>query len=60
MSAPPESGHDGKNTMRAMIRSDLFRNFLGGFLLGVVALVALSPSDRTDTLKAKIEAIYKA
>ena len=46
--------------MRAMIRSDLFRNFLGGFLLGVVALVALSPSDRTDTLKAKIEAIYKA
>ena len=46
--------------MRAMIRSDLFRNFVGGFLLGAVALVALSPSDRTDTLKAKIEAIYKA
>ena len=46
--------------MRAIMRSDLFRNFASGFLLGAVALVALSPSDRTDTLKAKIEAIYKA
>lgn len=46
--------------MRAMIRSDLFRNFVGGFLLGAAALVALSPADGTDTLKAKIEAIYKA
>jgi hypothetical protein len=46
--------------MRTLIRSDLFRNFIGGFLLGAVALVALSPADGTDTLKARIEAIYKA
>ena len=46
--------------MRTLIRSDLFRNFIGGFLLGAVALVALSPADSTDTLKSRIEAIYKA
>lgn len=46
--------------MRSMIRSDLFRNFIGGFLLGAMALVALSPAEGTDTLKAKIESIYKA
>lgn len=46
--------------MRTMIRSDLFRNFIGGFLLGAAALVALSPAEGTDTLKSKIESIYKA
>jgi hypothetical protein len=46
--------------MRTLIRSDLFRNFIGGFLLGVVALVALSPADRTDTLRSAIESLYKA
>ncbi|MFD1612861.1 hypothetical protein ACFSCW_13725 [Sphingomonas tabacisoli] len=46
--------------MRTMIRSDLFRNFMGGFLLGAAALVALSPAEGTDTLKSKIESIYKA
>jgi hypothetical protein len=46
--------------MRTLIRSDLFRNFLGGFLLGATTLVALSPAEGTDTLKAKIESIYKA
>lgn len=46
--------------MRALLRSDLFRNFMGGFLMGAVALVALSPGEGTDTLRAKIESIYKA
>ena len=46
--------------MRNLIRSDLFRNFMGGFLMGAAALVALSPAEGTDTLKAKIESIYKA
>jgi hypothetical protein len=46
--------------MRAMIRSDLFRNFIGGFLLGVIALIALAPADRTDTLRSAIESLYKA
>lgn len=46
--------------MRTLIRSDLFRNFLGGFLMGAAALVALSPAEGTDTLKAKFESIYKA
>lgn len=46
--------------MRSLIRSDLFRNFMGGFLMGAVALVALTPAEGADTLRAKIEAIYKA
>ncbi|MBS0502398.1 MAG: hypothetical protein JSS55_01080 [Proteobacteria bacterium] len=46
--------------MHSLIRSDLFRNFMSGFLLGAVALVALSPTEGSDTLKSKIEAIYKA
>lgn len=46
--------------MRALLRSDIFRGFMGGFLLGATALVALTPAEGTDTLKAKIEAIYKA
>jgi hypothetical protein len=46
--------------MRTLIRSDLFRNFLSGFVMGVVALIALSPADRTDTLRTAIESLYKA
>lgn len=46
--------------MRNLIRSDLFRNFTGGFLMGVMALVALTPAEGSDALKSKIEAIYKA
>lgn len=46
--------------MRSLIRSDLFRNFMGGFLMGAVALVALSPGEGAGSLKAKIESIYKA
>lgn len=46
--------------MRSLFRSDLFRSFMGGFLLGAVALVALSPAEGTDAIKAKIEALYKA
>ena len=46
--------------MRSLIRSDLFRNFMGGFVMGVVALVALTPAEGSSALKDKIEAIYKA
>ena len=46
--------------MRTLFRSDLFRNFMGGFLMGAAALVALTPADGTDSRKAKIESIYKA
>lgn len=44
----------------SVFRSDLFRSLSGGFLMGLVALVAMTPAEGTDTLKAKIEAIYKA
>ena len=44
----------------SVFRSDLFRSLSGGFLMGVVALVALTPAEGTDTLKSKIESIYKA
>ncbi|NNM76892.1 hypothetical protein HJG53_08270 [Sphingomonas sp. ID1715] len=46
--------------MRALFRSDLFRSLTGGFVMGFAALVAMTPAEGTDTLKAKIEAIYKA
>ena len=46
--------------MRTLFRSDLFRSFMGGFLMGAVALVALSPAEGTDTIKSKIESIYMA
>ena len=46
--------------MRSMFRSDLVRSLMSGFAMGVAALVALAPAEGTDTLKAKIEAIYKA
>ncbi len=44
----------------SMFRSDLFRSLSGGFLMGVIALVAMTPVEGTDTLKSKIESIYKA
>jgi hypothetical protein len=46
--------------MRSLFRSDLFRSLTGGFVMGVAALVAMTPAERTDTLKAKIESIYRA
>ncbi len=46
--------------MSKFLRSDLFRSLTSGFLMGAVALVALSPAEGTETLKAKIESIYKA
>lgn len=46
--------------MRTFFRSDLFRSLVGGFAMGAATLVALTPAAGTETLKAKIEAIYKA
>jgi hypothetical protein len=46
--------------MRSLFRSDLFRSLTGGFVMGVAALVAMTPAEGTDTLKAKIESIYRA
>lgn len=31
--------------MTTILRSDLFRNFMGGFVLGAAALFALQPDD---------------
>ena len=46
--------------MSLLFRSDLFRSISGGFVMGVAALVALTPAEGTETLKAKIESIYRA
>lgn len=46
--------------MSAFIRSDLFRSLSGGFFMGIVALVAMTPAEGTETLKAKFESIYRA
>lgn len=35
--------------MSTILRSDLFRNFLGGFVIGAVALVMLQPDDSLAT-----------
>jgi hypothetical protein len=43
--------------MRALFRSDLFRNFLGGFALGAVALFALQPADQSAALKDRVAAV---
>jgi len=44
--------------MRAIIMSDLFRNFLGGFLLGAVALFALQPQDSRAEIRSDVVALY--
>lgn len=46
--------------MSTLFRSDLFRSLAGGFLMGAITLVALSPAEGTDALKSKIESIYRA
>lgn len=46
-------------TMRAFIRSDLVRNFLGGFVLGVVGLVTLLPSAQAEALKDNISSVVR-
>lgn len=46
--------------MRMFIRSDLFRNFLGGFVAGVIGIVALQPGVQTDELKTRIQSAYAA
>jgi hypothetical protein len=46
--------------MSGFLKSDLVRSLMGGFAMGAIALVALTPAEGTETLRAKIEAIYKA
>lgn len=46
--------------MRTLIHSDLFRSLGGGFMMGIIALVAMTPAEGTETLKSKIESIYRA
>ena len=46
--------------MRTFVRSDLFRNFLGGFALGLVALVTLQPAAQTQALRDHIASVVKA
>ena len=60
MSRPPKKRSKGKMVMSKLFRSDLFRSLASGFLMGTAALVAMSPAEGTDSLKAKIESIYKA
>lgn len=43
--------------MRSFLRSDLFRNFMGGFALGAVALVALQPAEQRTALEARVAAV---
>lgn len=40
------------------LRSDLFRNFVGGFLVGAIGILTLQPAEQTDELKSKITSAY--
>lgn len=42
--------------VRAILRSDLFRSLVGGFLLGAATLVMLQPAEQSQALKARIVA----
>lgn len=44
--------------MSQFLKSDLFRNFLGGFALGAIALVAIQPMENRQELGANISALY--
>ena len=46
--------------MRTLFRSDVFRNFLGGFVLGAAALVAFQPADQSAALKDRVQAVAKS
>ena len=46
--------------MRAFMKSDLFRNWLGGFVLGVVGIMTLSPAAQTAELKTRIADAYQS
>ena len=46
--------------MRALFRSDLFRNFVGGFVLGAVALIAWAPADQSAALKDRVSQVAQA
>lgn len=43
--------------MSAFLHSDLFRNFLGGFLVGAIGIVAFAPAEQTATLVGRIVSI---
>lgn len=43
--------------MSNILTSDLFRNFMGGFLIGAVALFALQPRD-SDAMPASAASTY--
>lgn len=46
--------------MVSFLRSDLFRSLTGGFIMGLTALVTLTPAEGTALLKDKIESVYRS
>ena len=40
------------------LRSDLFRNFIGGFLVGAIGILTLQPAEQTDELKSLVKSAY--
>ena len=40
------------------LRSDLFRNFVGGFLVGAVGILTLQPAEQTAELRSKLHSAY--
>ena len=46
--------------MRKFLRSDLFRNWLGGFVVGVIGIVALQPAAGAEELKTRVHSAYSS
>lgn len=44
--------------MTAFIKTDLFRNFLGGFALGAIALIAMQPQSSRAEIGLKVAGVY--
>jgi hypothetical protein len=47
---------EGRMNVRTILRSDLFRSLVGGFLLGAATLVVLQPAEQSEALKERIVA----
>jgi hypothetical protein len=51
---------EDEQIMRALFRSDLVRNFMGGFLLGAIALVGFAPAEQSAALKDRVATVAQA
>ena len=49
-----------ETTMTQFLKSDLFRSFAGGFVLGTIMLFSMQPAGAFEELGAKVQSLYAA